>query len=639
MYAFIKKLNYQVLIFFTIVLIKSVFIAMLPGLTMTTGADEVGTIAGAAFFAGLDWSYVISTAPYYGFGYTMLMAPLFLLGLSPQLIFHVMLFCGAVLLGFCGVICYNILTRFFDIADKRFCYLLTVTAIFFINNNISTNWVYNEAILFLLGWLIIYILLIMYRRKQDGKNNYIYSTLLALIMCYGILCHARILFYWGAIAVFLVCHYVITRKRLLQLSVFIPALAGLFIAARLLTDYVQLRLWLRGDQPLVNDMFNISMPAASPVMASLIAPISASVEAISGTIDIGTITAFIRIVTGHLFSMTVFTGGMVLFLIIVLLSVMFCLLRRKKRSEALQYISNNMEITLVTVFVVSLLAATTVLTAAREASWHIDSITRDLKWLVYSRYWAVTVAPAIMVSAAILKKPGVSKWVYCAVPLLSVGICAFFIRVVAPYLAGFQWSVIFHEFRAIPLRGLTDILYYNDFILVSVVCLILITLVFLLFRYNKALIALSCVLVFFMFHNFYITAVVMRENSISVERENMKVVNFFNTAGITEAEHYDILVDLPLSGNLHLQFYLYNHRLVPINHPRGIGSDVESSILVLRELPNADSDIVKEDYLSVYYHVDVLDDTGPFILVAKNDEQLTRRLLEKSFTLFEVIDE
>jgi len=656
MYTFYKNYKFQMLTFITIVVIKAAFIAMLPGLSMTTGADEVGTIAGAAFFAGLDWSYVISTVPFYGFGYTMFMAPLFLMGLPPQAIFQIMLFCGAICLGFCGVICYNILTRFFDIADKWFCYLLSITAVFFINNNISTNWVYNEAILFLLGWLIIYILLIMYRRKQNGKNNYICSALLAFIMCYGTLCHARMLFYWGAIAVFLVCHYIITRKRLLQLSVFVPALAVFFIAARLLIDYVQLRLWLRGDEPLPNDIFGISIPVASPVTASLAAPISASVEAVAGTsfiapisasveaivgvIDVGAIWAFIRIIIGHIFSMTMLTGGLILFLFVMFFLTCYHLFRKRDRSEAWQCVLDNKEIVLVVVYVISLLAAISLLTAIREAGWHIDSAPRDSKWFVYSRYWAAVAAPAIMVSAAMLKKLNIKKEIFYTMPLLASGICLLLLRYVVPYMTGYKWSAIFHDFRAIPLRGLTDILRFSDYLLISAVCFILVIVTFLLYRNKKAKSAIALVLAFFMFHNFFITAVVLRENSVNVDRQNNKIVGFFNTAGITNTEYYDIIADLPGFENLHLQFYLYDHRIIPANHPRELiaelAAEIESSIVIVNELPDDDSDIDAGDYLNVIFHADVIDGIGPFILVAKSDEQLTRRLAEKSYILEEI---
>ena len=56
-----------------------------------TLSDELATISGAAYFAGLDWSAVISNAGYYGSGFSALFAPLFLLTDNPFVIYKGML--------------------------------------------------------------------------------------------------------------------------------------------------------------------------------------------------------------------------------------------------------------------------------------------------------------------------------------------------------------------------------------------------------------------------------------------------------------------------------------------------------------------------------------------------------------------
>ncbi len=72
---FFYRYRYQILIFVSIFIIKSIFNSFLSTLVQISGADEFGTIAGASYFAGLNWSDVVSHVSYYGFGYSMFMAP------------------------------------------------------------------------------------------------------------------------------------------------------------------------------------------------------------------------------------------------------------------------------------------------------------------------------------------------------------------------------------------------------------------------------------------------------------------------------------------------------------------------------------------------------------------------------------
>ena len=72
---------------------------------MTTGQDEFGTVASASYFAGYDWSAMVSEIKYYGFGYSILMAPIYWITDNPQIIFQVMIGFNSICLGISGVIC------------------------------------------------------------------------------------------------------------------------------------------------------------------------------------------------------------------------------------------------------------------------------------------------------------------------------------------------------------------------------------------------------------------------------------------------------------------------------------------------------------------------------------------------------
>ena len=66
------------------VLLVSILAAVLWRIRSLDGiyiiGDEFGYWADAAFFAGKNWSEVGSMNPYYSFGYSLILAPLFLWG-------------------------------------------------------------------------------------------------------------------------------------------------------------------------------------------------------------------------------------------------------------------------------------------------------------------------------------------------------------------------------------------------------------------------------------------------------------------------------------------------------------------------------------------------------------------------------
>ena len=86
--GFFEKYKYQIFLFIVIIAVKGIFNCFLSTLVQISGADEFGTIAGASYFAGLDWSNVVKKVYYYGFGYSMFMAPIFWITDNTVVIFH-----------------------------------------------------------------------------------------------------------------------------------------------------------------------------------------------------------------------------------------------------------------------------------------------------------------------------------------------------------------------------------------------------------------------------------------------------------------------------------------------------------------------------------------------------------------------
>ncbi len=126
----IEKYKIQLILFFSILISKMLINLLFKGPTALNGAaDESGVISGAAFFGGNDWSNVTSHIMYYGWGYSLLMAPVFILFDNMSSIYQGLLFYNALLLALNAVVCYNILYKFFKIEKKFECALISVASV------------------------------------------------------------------------------------------------------------------------------------------------------------------------------------------------------------------------------------------------------------------------------------------------------------------------------------------------------------------------------------------------------------------------------------------------------------------------------------------------------------------------------
>ena len=130
----VKKYRIQIILFLSFFVVKILTNLLFKSLTSATGNDEIGTIAGAAYFAGLDWSDVVSTILYYGWGFSALMAPAFHLSDNMSVIYQIMLSYNALLMALSVVICYNILKNIFKIDSEITCALISLASCCFYHN-------------------------------------------------------------------------------------------------------------------------------------------------------------------------------------------------------------------------------------------------------------------------------------------------------------------------------------------------------------------------------------------------------------------------------------------------------------------------------------------------------------------------
>lgn len=134
--------------------------------------DEFGYWANAAFFAGKDWSGVSSLSPYYSYGYSLILTPLFYIFKNPTMMYKV-----AIILN----MLFNILALF--ISYRCICLLLKKDECKFIAFsclitslygstllNIFITWC--EPLLYLMYWISIYFIINLKKRNVKYYIGY-----------------------------------------------------------------------------------------------------------------------------------------------------------------------------------------------------------------------------------------------------------------------------------------------------------------------------------------------------------------------------------------------------------------------------------------------------------------------------------
>lgn len=450
----IKKYRYQICIFLILFFARIAVNQLFDSLVNYSGADEVGTIASAAYFAGKDWSSIISYTLYYGWGYSLFMAPAFWITDSPRMLYQLLLAHNAVLLGLSAVICYNILSEFFNIKSKIGCAVISISCCCFYYNIINGNMIINENILSLLVWCILYLLLIMQRRYKEGKSNISFSILLGIILSYGLTIHMRVLFLYGGIVVVILTYYILERKSFIKLSVFgITCTAGWFVA-QYFNSIIQEKLWRIGEraEPLTNSIESLGK----------------IIENFSYLATGKGILWYLYTILGQTFVMFSYTGGVMAVFCIITFVVAFRVLKSiGKRKEVNTYYYTTV------MFIGSLIIATMLLISVASLPQVLRSLeqAQGSKWLLYSRYWGIYCGMALMLTFVyFVKKSEQIKKILLTALAVFVVISAGFLILIAPVFNGTSTltSGLFMLILPMMLKGKTTTLSSMDFVVVAI---------------------------------------------------------------------------------------------------------------------------------------------------------------------------
>ena len=205
-------------------------------------SDEVSAISAAAIAAGHPWKDVVSQAGYYGFGFLILFAPLFRLGLGARTIYRIMLVLLAAVDAAGAVMCYLIQSRFFGGLSRSFRFwtsLLCFSLLFFSLPDINVR---NENILLLLSWLLMYCLCLMVRGEHRMRAQIGATVLLA----YAQTVHTRSVVLVVGFTAVCVLYLLLYRKLLVDPPFLLLTVVGAVAGKAVASAYIR-SIWAGGS--------------------------------------------------------------------------------------------------------------------------------------------------------------------------------------------------------------------------------------------------------------------------------------------------------------------------------------------------------------------------------------------------------
>lgn len=477
----LKRYRYGGLAFLIALLPRLLFLKYAYPLNIT--GDEFYMFLIPAKLAGMDWSGVVGQPLYYGYGFLVLLTPLFKWIHDPVVLYRVMVVIMILAQSAIAPISYHLLKRFLKVEQESICCLGAVACSYLVM--IRAVYVYNESIYILVVWVIAWLLLLLQETKGK-RGRLICSLLLMLALCYAMSLHSRAVTLWMALAVLIVFYAWTYRKCIVSLPVvFLAGGAGFLLSQKGLSYIVDNFLTVSSNSGVGNTVVSLSV-------ASIFSSLKSGI-------------AWIYIVAGQVNTMTVITGGFaILCTVIGCVYVWKALLRKKELTEAVS--SMEARYMLLSVF---FFAAVAITIFGQAFSW-LGGVTRvietgvagdGLRAITYTRYYGAYFGPILMlgIAFAVHKKSETVK-LFKSVLIIVLTLQAFWVIFILPYIAGFSgscWDYAPFSFT----KGWVDPIRLRTYLPASVMVLAITALFYVCYRTGKgtAAVGILCVLLMYQY--------------------------------------------------------------------------------------------------------------------------------------------
>ena len=210
--------------------------------------DEYGYWANAAYFSGLDWSATVSKIPYYSYGYSLLLVPLFKIFNNTTTMYQVAVLLNGIMVSISFLLCYDIAKKVIKNCDKivllSISFLISMYSTYI--NYSHTTW--NECLLMFIFWLLTWCYV-----NLNNKTIIYKFVVIGILSSYIYIVHQRALGILVASIIIIILMKIFNRITTKQFfSMIIPIIIILAIH-NIIKDNIQSNLWLNGSGVAIND--------------------------------------------------------------------------------------------------------------------------------------------------------------------------------------------------------------------------------------------------------------------------------------------------------------------------------------------------------------------------------------------------
>lgn len=409
-----KSWFYIALSFFVAFGIRLLFISQVH--TMSITGDEIFSFWPAAKMAGYDWQGVMNTYRYYGFGYSLLLYPFFLIFKDPIVLYRAMVILMMICQSLVAPISYHLLKRYFNIKNIWVLFFGSIACAFMVS--VRAVYTYPEFVYDLMVWLSVWILLKLLHTENPWKKA---AFTLLLLMCigYAYSVHARGITLIAGLVFAILFFAWIYRKCPVSIPVLVVAAAAGIIGVRWGMNYLLSHLGYQSGTAVGN---TVAVGGLSGIIQSFKEP--------------ETWTGFINIIIGQLNEAIANSAGLAIFVVMGLLVVMWKGLLRKKEVLDKQY-QPYMLIASFCLMCVVITIGGMALQGASGVAWVMkNGGDKDVfRKITYFRYYAAYIGPLLMIGIAYFtqKRELLNSWknkalliyalfqgywIFCIVPLI-----------------------------------------------------------------------------------------------------------------------------------------------------------------------------------------------------------------------------
>lgn len=235
--------KYNRIILFVVLLLG--FLSLGLPLTVTYITDETGTMANAAFLAGMDWSVFIDHTGgyYYKYGQAIFWYPIFALVKDSFLIYKLIMAENAVFLSLEGVCLYQMLRRHLKVENKVQCLLISVITAITPAAVLYSLFARADVVLAAFSVYVLYFLMETWSSRGDKKRQAVFTFLTVLCTVYISMCHSRGIVWVIAVTMVVLAMHFFTREKMVNYWMYGGSLIVLMGIDRILARFFKSNIW------------------------------------------------------------------------------------------------------------------------------------------------------------------------------------------------------------------------------------------------------------------------------------------------------------------------------------------------------------------------------------------------------------